>query len=219
MKKLTIAMLVVALAGGLWTVVAKEHEDKAADKDKKAGAKLPLKGFKVAMLTGEGFQHEEAIMPLGYLTNRGAKVTVLGIQRGEVPSYSADVSLYIQKPVDKASPEQFDALVLPGGHAPEKIRKNEAVVAFAKKFYQSGKPVAAICHGPQVLITAGVVEDRQMTCYSGVAEELKSAGANYQDKEVVRDGNLVTSRLPKDIPAWLGEMEKMFVEAKKGKAK
>jgi protease I len=177
-----------------------------------SSADKPLAGMKVAMLTGEDFQHEEAYMPLAYLTNRGAEVTVIGPETGKVSSYSADVSLLVEKSAADADPAHYDALVLPGGKAPAAIRKNEAVVSFARSMYQAGKPVAAICHGPQVLVTAGVVEDLKMTCYSGVSEELEEAGAVYYDRPVVRDQNLLTSRLPKDIPQWLEAMGEMFVE-------
>ncbi|MFP4053686.1 MAG: DJ-1/PfpI/YhbO family deglycase/protease [Phycisphaerae bacterium] len=180
--------------------------------DNTADSHKPLAGMKVAVLTGDDFQHEEALMPLAHLTNRGAEVTVIGPRTGKVKSYSADVSLLVEKAAAAADPADYDALVLPGGKAPAAIRKNQAVVDFARTMYKSGKPVAAICHGPQVLVTAGVVEDRQMTCYSGVSEELKEAGAVYYDRPVVRDQNLVTSRVPKDIPQWLDAMEEMFLE-------
>ena len=170
-----------------------------------------LEGMEVAMLTGEGFQSQEAMMPLAFLTNRGAHVTVIGTEIKKVKAYDNEVHLVIEKTAEQADPDEYDALIIPGGHAPAKIRKNAHVVKFARTFYKSGKPVAAICHGPQVLITAGVVDDVEMTCYSGVKKELQKAGATYHDKAVVQDGNLITSRLPKDIPEWLAATEKMLM--------
>ncbi len=177
---------------------------------KKQAAK-PLDGMEIAMVTGEGFQSEEAMMPLAFLTNRGARVTVIGTEIGKVKAYNSDVQLVIEKTAEQADPDEYDALIIPGGHAPANIRKNNHVVKFAREFYNSGKPVAAICHGPQVLITAGVVDDVRMTCYSGVKKELTKAGAKYHDKAVVVDDNLITSRLPKDIPEWLAATEKMLM--------
>jgi protease I len=189
--------------------------DEKAGAGGSTGADKPLTGVKVAILTGEGFQDAEAMMPLAYLTNRGADVTVLGPNTGQVKAYNSDVTLLIEKDVADASVSDFDTLVLPGGHAPSKIRQNDAVVRFAREFFKSGKPVAAICHGPQVLITAGLVEGKTMTCYSEVADELRKAGADYRDKPVVREDNLVTSRNPDDIPAWLAAMEKLILETRK----
>mgnify|MGYP006294309827 CR=1 FL=1 len=210
MRTMLLTMTVAALVAGLVLAplgaAADDHDEDDMDE-----AGLPLAGMKVAMLTGEGFQSQEAMMPVAFLTNRGAEVTVIGTEVGEVKAYDADVHLLIQAAVDDVDSEDFHALVLPGGSAPEKIREDDDIVEFAAEMYEDGKPVAAICHGPQVLITAGVVEDKQMTCYSGVVEELKAAGADYLDAEVVRDANLITSRLPKDIPAWLSAMEELFL--------
>lgn len=174
---------------------------------------LPLEGLRVALVTGEGFQDQEALMPLAFLVNRGADVTVVGPESGMVKAYNSDVRLIVEAAAADVSAGDFEALVLPGGKAPSKIRENEQVVQFARNIFKGGKPVAAICHGPQVLVAAGVIEGRTMTCYSGVADELRAAGATYKDQAMVRDRNLITSRLPKDIPQWLGAMEKLFAAA------
>ncbi|MCF8331287.1 MAG: type 1 glutamine amidotransferase [Bacteroidales bacterium] len=154
---------------------------------------------KVAVITGEGFQDAEAIMPVGYLTTHGIETCIIGEQTGKVKSYNSDFTINIQKSIEEVSPEDYDALILPGGKAPEKLRKNKKIVEFAKTFYESGKPVAAICHGPQILITAGVMKGKTATCYKTVTEELKEAGANYKDQSIVKDGNLITSRNPGDL--------------------
>ena len=205
-----VLLLIAVAALGLATGVADEQDklDKSAsDTDGR-----PLASLRVALVTGEGFQDAEAMMPLAYLTNRGAEVTVIGRRVGEVKAYNSSIRLMVHKAAGKVAAGDFDALVLPGGQAPARIREDQAVVDFVREMYASGKPVAAICHGPQVLVTAGVVEDRTMTCYADVAEELRAAGATYKDEAVVRDGHLVTSRLPKDIPEWLAAMESLFAE-------
>ncbi|MDY0231789.1 MAG: type 1 glutamine amidotransferase domain-containing protein, partial [Candidatus Saccharicenans sp.] len=159
-----------------------------------------LSGKSVAILIAEGFHDGETLEPKAFLEEHGAEVIILGPAVGEVKAYNSDQVVNIEKAVDEADVEEFDALILPGGKGPAVLREHEAAVAFAKAFFESGKPVAAICHGPQVLITAGVVEGRSMTGTSQIAEELKEAGAEYLDEPVVVDGNLITSRTPDDLP-------------------
>jgi protease I len=178
-----------------------------------AEGKLPLEGVRVALLTGEGFQDQEALMPLAFLKNHGAQVTVVGPQTGPVKAYNSDVHLIIHAAAADVASADFDALVLPGGKAPASIRKNQYVVRLAREMFEAGKPVAAICHGPQVLVGADVVEGRTMTAYSGVADELREAGATFTDQAVVQDENLITSRLPKDIPEWLLAIQEQFAAA------
>ncbi len=173
----------------------------------------PLEGLRVAIVTGEGFQDQEALMPLAFLENRGAEVTVVGPETGEVKAYNSDIRLIVQADAAHVSADDFDALVLPGGKAPASIRENARVVALVRGMFKAGKPVAAICHGPQVLVTADVLDGRTMTAYSGVAEELRSAGATYKDQPMIQDQNLITSRVPKDIPEWLAAMEDLFGKA------
>ncbi len=109
----------------------------------------------------------------------------------------------IAKAVGDVSVNDFAALLIPGGHSPSRLRKDKAAVGFAGDFLESGKPVFAICHGPQLLVTAGVLEGRTMTGYRSIAREIENAGAQYIDAEVVEDGNLVSSRTPKDLPAFI----------------
>ncbi len=174
---------------------------------------LPLAGKHVAVLTGEGMQDLEAAVPIGYLVSYGAQVTVIGTDPGEVTAYNSDLTIMVENTVEEVSVDQFDALILPGGHAPEALRQHEAVVEFARDFFRTGKPVAAICHGPQVLVTAGVLEGKQATCYSGMSEELMEADANYVDQEVVVDGNLITSRVPQDLPAFCRAIREALIGA------
>lgn len=153
----------------------------------------------IAVLVDEGFHDGEAYMPIGYLTNRGASVTVIGPEIGLVSAYNSDFTILIQRTVDEVGIDDFDALILPGGQAPSRLRENEAVVEFVRDFFESGKVVAAICHGPQVLITAGVMEDMNATGFEGIKEELEEAGVNYMDESVVIHDNLITSRTPPDL--------------------
>ncbi len=154
---------------------------------------------RIAVLLTEGFHDGEAYIPIGYLTNQGAKITVIGPQKGIVKAYNSEFTIRIEKSIAEVSVNDFDALILPGGHAPSKLRENEDVVAFARDFFHSGKPTAAICHGPQVLITAGVMKGKTSTGVEGIRGELEEAGVTYLDQALVIDGNLITSRTPADL--------------------
>ncbi len=153
----------------------------------------------IAVLTGEGFHDGEAFMPMGYLVNRGAAVTVIGVETGLATAYNSDFTIHVEKTVEDVSVDQFDALILPGGEAPAMLREHEEVVDFARDFYDSGKKIAAICHGPQILITAGVMDGKNATGFEGIREELEEAGVNYRDESVVIHQNLITSRTPPDL--------------------
>jgi protease I len=203
-------ILCTMMATGLLVAVAAQA---VANGGAGENEKLPLEGLRVALVTGEGFQDQETLMPLAFLQNRGAEVTVVGPETGQVKAYNSDVHLIIRAAAADVSAADFDALVLPGGKAPAKIRENEHVVNLARGIVEAGKPVAAICHGPQVLVTADVIKDRTMTAYADVADELRAAGANYRDQAMVQDQNLITSRIPKDIPVWLAAMEELFATA------
>ena len=163
---------------------------------------------KVAVLVDEGFHDGEAFMPIGYLTNRGAKVTVIGPEKGIVKAYNSDFTIKIQKSISDVSVDDFDALILPGGRAPALLRENEKVVEFTKAFFESGKITAAICHGPQVLVKAGVLEGLKSTSFAGIQKEMEAAGALFRDTSVVVDGNLITSRIPVDLNDFCKNIEK-----------
>lgn len=172
----------------------------------------PLAGKNIAFLVGEGVQDAEALVPMGYVVSRGAKVTVIGSEPGLVTPYNSDMQVYVQKAIGDVSPEDFDGLVIPGGRSPANLRQHEAIVAFTRSMTESGKPVAAICHGPQLLITAGVLEGKRATCFAGMADELREAGVNYTDAAMIRDANIITSRLPKDLPAFCAAFERALLE-------
>ncbi len=163
---------------------------------------------RVAVLTADGFHDGETLSPLGYLKTRGADVSVIGAERGEIKAYNSDVTVFVEKAVDEVSASDFDAVVIPGGRAPAALRENESVLEFVRQAYAEGKILAGICHGPQVMVSAGIMEGKAATCVAGISDELEEAGALYRDEELVVDGNIITSRVPKDIPAFnraLGE--------------
>lgn len=154
---------------------------------------------KVALLVAEGFHDGETYMPMGFLVNQGFEVVVLGIDSGMVKAYNSNFTINIDKSVRDVSVDDFVALVIPGGTGPGVLRANQEVIDFVTLFWETGKVVAAICHGPQVLVTAGVLYGRTATAINYIQGELEGAGATFVDQSVVVDGNLITSRIPDDI--------------------
>jgi protease I len=177
-----------------------------------------LTGKKVAILTENGFEEVELTSPKKALEDAGAEVAIVSPQKEKVKAWSHD-HWSIEVPVDvnvkDADPNDYDALMVPGGvFNPDKMRMNENCVRFAKHFLETGKPVAAICHGPQLLIETGLIDGRNMTSYPSVKTDLINAGASWIDREVVVDNGLVTSRSPQDLDAF---NKKMIEEIKEGK--
>lgn len=166
----------------------------------------------VAVLTTDGFQDAEVYMPIGYLVNKGVDITVIGPKTGRVKAYNNDFDIVVEKYVNEVTVDYFDALILPGGRAPATLKEDNHSVEFVKNFYKSGKPVAAICHGPQVLAAAGVLDGVTLTGVSKIKKELKEAGANYEDKELVKTGNLITSRVPDDLPVFVKAIEDALIK-------
>jgi protease I len=168
--------------------------------------KSTIKGKKVAILATDGYEQVELTDPRRNLEKAGAKVDVLSIKTGQIKGWDKTgwgKSVKVDHLVNDVRPTDYDALVLPGGQInPDKLRTDRNAVAFIKQFVESGKPVAAICHGPWGLIEADVVKGKTVTSWPSVHTDLKNAGANWVDKEVVQDGNLITSRRPEDIPAF-----------------
>ena len=157
---------------------------------------------RAAVLTGKGFQDAEAYMPMGFLTNRGVDVTVIGVEPGVAAAYNSAFTIRIEHAVTEVGTDDFDVLILPGGKAPAALREHEAVVNFVRAFYESGKPVAAICHGPQLLVRAGVMNGVHATAVGSIEQELTAAGAIFEDERVVVHHHLITSRTPPDLPAF-----------------
>lgn len=212
MKKIILNTLFMSSILLFATGCAGNGEKKTATDQQSATE--PVNRPRVAVLLTEGFQDAEAYMPIGYLENKEMDVTVIGPATGRVKAYNSDFEIVVQKAVAEVEVDQFDALILPGGKAPAVLREDPAVVAFAKAFYNSGKPVGAICHGPQVLATAGVLQDVTATAVGAIKEELESAGANYVDEALVIDGNLITSRVPGDLPLFSQALEKAINESR-----
>ena len=167
---------------------------------------ISLTGKKVAIITENGFEEVELTSPKKALEDAGATVHIVSPQKDKVKAWNHD-HWSIELPVDvnlaDANPFDYDALMIPGGVInPDKMRTQKEYINFAKDFMESGKPVAAICHGPQLLIETGLLGGRKMTSYPSIRTDLKNAGAEWFDKEVVVDKGLVTSRSPKDLDAF-----------------
>lgn len=166
---------------------------------------------KILIISADGFEDIELLYPYYRLKELGYTVEIASKDRKDIigkHGYAARVD----KTISEVDPEEYDALVLPGGRGPERIRIYEDTVRIVKHFFEKNKPVAAICHGPQVLISAGVVKGRRLTSYIGIRDDVIAAGGLWEDKEVVVDGNLVTARIPPDIPAWMREFVKLLKE-------
>jgi len=160
-----------------------------------------LSGKRVAMLVEDGFEDRELIGPLDALRAAGATVTIVGPTAGaEFKGKRGQAVVTSELAAGSARMKDFDALVIPGGYAPDKMRMRHAMVDLARDAMQVGKPVAAICHGPQLLISADTLRGRTLTCWPSIAIDVKNAGGLYVDKPVVEDGNLITSRKPEDVP-------------------
>lgn len=159
---------------------------------------------RVAMVLAKNFEDCEAIDPKTALEARGAEVTIIGIEPGVIEgkkgaSLAADTTFGNLSEEDFAA---FDLLVIPGGGSPENLRIYEPAVAFTRRFVESGRPVGSICHGPQLLISAGVLKGRKTTCVNKIRDDVMNAGAEYVDAPLVEDGNLISSRVPADLPAF-----------------
>jgi protease I len=175
-----------------------------------------LNNKSIAILSESGFEESELFEPLNRLKEEGANVSIISTKEGAIKAmkdHEWSKEIEVDSTVDQVSADDFDGLVLPGGVInPDALRTNEDVLSFVKDFFKQGKPVAAICHGPQTLIDAEVVEGRKMTSYKSIKKDLINAGANWVDEEVVVDQGLVTSRNPDDLPAFNDKMVEEFAE-------
>ena len=180
-----------------------------------------LKGTKVAILATDGFEQVELLQPREALDKAGAETKVVSLKAGPVKGWdmtkwgkevAADLTL------DNARPDDFDALLLPGGVInPDKLRMEPKAVAFVKAFFDANKPVAAICHGPWTIIEAGAARGRKIASWPSLKTDIRNAGAEWVDKEAVTDGNLVTARKPDDIPAFNRAMIELIASSAKEK--
>jgi protease I len=169
-----------------------------------------LDGKRIAILAEEGFEDSELIEPLRAAKNAGAKVVIVG--SGSQESYNGkrgNATVRVDATADNVKAEDFDAIIVPGGYAPDKMRLHQSMVELVRKAYDLGKVVAAICHGPQLLVSAEIVKGRRVTSWPSIAVDLRNAGADWVDAPVVQDGNLITSRKPADLPRF----NKAIIEA------
>jgi len=173
-----------------------------------------LKQKKVAILAADMFERVELEEPRKALENEGAETEIVSIHDGEIQGFDhfdPASSVKVDKTVEQVSADDYDALMVPGGVGnPDQLRGDENAVAFVRGFYDAGKPMAVICHGPWVLVEAGVVRGRRVTSWPTLETDIRNAGGEWANEEVVVDGNLVTSRKPDDIPAFNREMLRIF---------
>lgn len=179
---------------------------------------MKLNEKKVAILATDGFEKSELLEPLNALKQEGAIVHIISVKEGLIKSWHGDnwgESVSVDKLVDDTSEADYHGLVLPGGVAnPDLLRTHDNALSFIRDFFKSGKPVAAICHAPWLLISANVIENRKVTSYHSIKDDVINAGAKWVDEEVVVDEGLTTSRSPKDLPAFI---DKMIEELREGK--
>jgi deglycase len=173
-----------------------------------------LKGKKVAILAADMFERVELEEPRKALEDAGADVEIVSIHDGEIKGFDhfePANTLKVDRTVEEVSPGDFDALLIPGGVGnPDQLRGDENAVSFVRAFHDSGKPLAVICHGPWMLVESGVVRGKRITSWPTLQTDVRNAGGDWVDEEVVVDGTLVTSRKPDDIPAFNREMLRIF---------
>jgi protease I len=178
-----------------------------------------LQDRRVAILAADGVERVELEQPRQAVEEAGAEVELLSISEGEIAARNNDLedagSFQVDRLVGQASVDDYDALLLPGGTVnPDKLRMDESAVSFVREFFNSGKPIGTICHGPWTLVEADVVEGRRVTSFPSVRTDLRNAGANVVDEEVVVDEGLVSSRSPDDLPAFCAKVVEEFAEGR-----
>lgn len=177
-----------------------------------------LRGKKIAIIATDGFEQSELCEPKRALEQAGATIDVVSLSAKDIRSWNNKdwgKSISVDKVLGQVSCSDYDALMIPGGVInPDLLRKEKKAVSFVKDFLEAGKPIAAICHGPQLLIETGMLEGRKLTSYGSIKTDLINAGAEWVDEEVVTDNGLVTSRSPADIPAFCKKMIEEFAEGK-----
>lgn len=181
---------------------------------------MKLNGIKVAILATNGFEESELFEPKKALEEKGAEVVIIAPEKGKIKGWNHgnwSKEIEVNVVLDDAVAEEYNALVIPGGViSPDKLRRSEKAVGFVQSFFRQNKPVASICHGPQLLIEAEVVKGRTLTSFFSIKKDLQNAGANWVDKEVVIDNQLITSRNPGDLEIFNKNLVAQFSEIKKG---
>jgi protease I len=173
-----------------------------------------LQGKRVAVLVEQQYQEMEVWYPVYRLREAGCRVTLVGPEAGQTYPSKLGYPAKSDKGVREVSADDFDAVVIPGGFAPDFIRRTEAMIRFVSSMAEQGKVVAAICHGPWVLCSTQALKGKRATCFFAIKDDVINAGANYVDAEVVRDGNVITSRKPDDLPAFLQAIIQAVREAR-----
>jgi protease I len=176
-----------------------------------------LKGKKIAILAADGFEQIELETPRDAVTQAGATTELLSLEAGEIQGMESDINPKDKFPVDKAvaeaSVDDYDGLLLPGGTVnPDNLRVDENVITFLQDFFKTGKPVGVICHGPVTLVEADLVRGRKLTSYPSIKTDIRNAGGNWVDEEVVVDKGLVSSRSPDDLEAFCAKVVEEFAE-------
>lgn len=162
------------------------------------------KKAKIAVIIEDMFEDPEYEKPAKAFAKAGHEIVHVGLEKGKtVKGKRGKSKAKIDKPFNEVKAKDFDALFIPGGYSPDKLRAHKEAVNFVKNFANTEKPIFAICHAPQILITADVLNGRKLTGWKSIKQDIKNAGAKYIDKEVVKDGNLISSRQPDDIPAFI----------------
>ncbi|HSO99694.1 MAG TPA: type 1 glutamine amidotransferase domain-containing protein [Solirubrobacteraceae bacterium] len=182
-------------------------------------AEQTLNGKRVAILAADGVERVELEQPREAIQEAGGQTALISIREGEISARNSDLeeagTFAVDSVVADVAMDEFDALVLPGGTVnPDKLRADDDAVAFVRGFYESGKPIAAICHGPWMLVEADVLRGRKVTSYPSIRTDLRNAGAEVLDEEVVVDEGLVTSRSPDDLPAFCAKLIEEFAEGR-----
>lgn len=172
---------------------------------------------KIAVVIDDWFEDSEYFEPVGAFSTAGHKIVNVGLKKGKVVKSKKEKKFVdIDKSLDEVTVNDFDALLIPGGYSPDKLRAHNKPVDFVKKFVESGKPVFSICHAPQLLISADVLKGRTITGWKSIIQDIKNAGADFKNQEVVVDNNIVSSRSPSDLKAFIKtSLEKIKDTSKK----
>lgn len=177
---------------------------------------IDLSALRVAVLATDGFEESELLEPVKTLSDRGAHVSIVSLEPGEIQGmrhHRLTVKVKVDRTIEEVGPEEFDAVVLPGGALnADALRTVPAVQSFLAAMQEAGKPLAAICHAPWELISAGLVRGRRLTSYYTIRDDIRNAGGDWVDQEVIVDENWVTSRQPSDLPAFNAAMIELFAK-------
>jgi protease I len=191
--------------GNCW--VTKICEDEICPQDfpsekRRETLEMTFQGIRAAVFVSGGFEDPELKEPVRFLRDHGAEVVLVGVRGKDKEAVTGKRGSVVRadKLIGEVRAKEFDLLVIPGGQAPDHLRTVPEILAFTREMYRKGKPVAAICHGPQILISANLARGRRVTGFPSIKDDLLNAGADHVDKPVVVDGNLITSRRPEDIP-------------------